>query len=83
MAVSANREESAARPIIEKAGASLARSRADIPASFIEQLYGRAVPEDVARYAPDDLATLATRAYDFMAERKPGTPISRHDFCLA
>ena len=50
MAVSANREESAARPIIEKAGASLARSRADIPASFIEQLYGRAVPEDVARY---------------------------------
>jgi glutamate dehydrogenase len=74
MTVSANREESAARPIIDKAGASLARSRADIPASFIEQLYGRAVPEDVARYAPDDLATLATRAYDFMAERKPGTP---------
>src|SRR5262245_37413397 len=74
MAISANREESAARPIIEKAGASLARSRADIPASFIEQLYGRAVPEDVARYAPDDLATLAARAYDFMAERKPGTP---------
>src|SRR5215510_1960524 len=74
MAISANREESAARPIIEKAGASLARRRADIPASFIEQLYGRAVPEDVARYAPDDLATLAVRAYDFMAERKPGTP---------
>jgi len=74
MAVSANREESAARPIIEKAGALLARRRADIPASFLEQLYGRAVPEDVARYAPDDLATLAARAYDFMAERKPGTP---------
>src|SRR5262249_2889400 len=74
MAVSANREESVARPIIEKAGASLARRRADIPASFIEQLYGRAVPEDVALYGPDDLATLAARAYDFMAERKPGTP---------
>jgi len=74
MAVSANREQSVARPIIEKAGASLAGRRADIPASFIEQLYGRAVPEDVARYAPDDLATLAARAYDFMAERKPGTP---------
>src|SRR5262245_28442008 len=74
MAISANREDSAARPSSEKACASLARSRADSPASFIEQPYGRAVPEDGARYAPDDLATLAARAYDFIAERKPGTP---------
>ena len=74
MAVFANREESAVRPTIEKAGASLARGRAEIPKSFVEQLYGRAVPEDVARYAPDDLAALAERAYDFMAERKAGAP---------
>ncbi|MFY9686954.1 MAG: NAD-glutamate dehydrogenase, partial [Pseudolabrys sp.] len=74
MAVPADREQSTARPIIEKAGAALARRRGEVPASFIEQLYGRAVPEDVARYGPDDLATLAARAYDFMAERKPGTP---------
>jgi glutamate dehydrogenase len=74
MAVPANREESAARPVIEKAGAELARRRADIPASFIEHLYGRAAPEDVMRYAPEDLAMLAGRAYDFMAERPTGTP---------
>ena len=74
MAVPADREQSTARPIIEKAGAALARRRGEVPASFIEQLYGRVVPEDVARYGPDDLATLAARAYDFMAERKPGTP---------
>src|SRR5262249_51469263 len=74
MAVPANREESTARASIEKAGTLLARRRTEIPAGFIEQLYGRAVPEDVTRYAADDLATLAARAYDFMAERKPGTP---------
>ncbi len=74
MAVPANREESAARATIEKAATSLGRRRADIPASFIEQLYGRAVPEDVVRYASEDLATLAARAYDFMAERPAGAP---------
>ena len=74
MAVPANREESAARAIIEKAAISLARRRAEIPASFIEQLYGRAVPDDVVRYAPEDLATLTARAYDFMAERAAGAP---------
>jgi glutamate dehydrogenase len=48
--------------------------RADIPAMFIAQLYGRAVPEDVVRYGVDDLAALAERAYDFIAERTPGAP---------
>jgi len=74
MAVPANREESTARPVIEKAGALLARRHGEIPASFIEQLYGNAVPDDVVRYAPDDLTTLAARAYDFMAERSAGAP---------
>jgi glutamate dehydrogenase len=74
MAVSATSERTAAGATIEKAGATLARRRAEIPANFIKQLYGRVVPEDVARYAPDDLGILAARAYDFMAERTPGTP---------
>jgi glutamate dehydrogenase len=74
MAAPANREESTARPVIEKAGALLVRRRGEIPANFVEQLYGRAVPDDVVRYAPDDLATLAMRAYDFMAERSAGMP---------
>ncbi len=67
-------EENAARAGIAQAAAALSGRRPDIPATFIEQLYGRAVPEDLARYAPDDLAVLAARAYDFIADRSPGTP---------
>src|SRR6185437_9991360 len=67
-------EENAARAGIPQAAAALSGRRPDIPATFIEQLYGRAVPEDLARYAPDDLAVLAARAYDFIADRSPGTP---------
>jgi glutamate dehydrogenase len=74
MLASGSSERTAARATIEEAGAALVRHRVGIPAGFIEQLYGRVVPEDVARYGPDDLATLAARAYDFMAERKPGVP---------
>ena len=74
MSTSGSSERTAARASIEKAGAVLARRRDEIPASFVEQLYGRAVPEDVVRYAPEDLATLAARAYDFMAERAVGAP---------
>ena len=74
MLASGSSERTAARATIEEAGAALVRRRAEIPASFIEQLYGRVVPEDVARYGSDDLATLAAHAYDFMAERKPGAP---------
>ncbi|HET8972481.1 MAG TPA: NAD-glutamate dehydrogenase, partial [Pseudolabrys sp.] len=74
MLASGSSERTAARATIEEAGAALVRRRIGIPAGFIEQLYGRVVPEDVARYGPDDLATLAARAYDFMAERKPGAP---------
>jgi glutamate dehydrogenase len=79
MADSGSSEKIAARATIEKAGAALARRRAEIPVDFIEQLYGRVVPEDVARYGSDDLATLAAHAYDFIAERKPGTPKIRCD----
>ena len=74
MLASGSSERTAARATIEEAGAALVRRRVEIPAGFIEQLYSRVVPEDVARYGPDDLATLAARAYDFMAERKPGAP---------
>ena len=74
MPASGSSERTAARATIEEASAALVRRRAEIPVGFIEQLYGRVVPEDVARYGPDDLATLAARTYDFMAERKPGAP---------
>ncbi|HEX9072398.1 MAG TPA: NAD-glutamate dehydrogenase, partial [Pseudolabrys sp.] len=67
-------EESAARSLIEQASAALARRRRDIPVTFVAQLYGRSVPEDVVRYGADDIAALAERAYDFIVERAPGTP---------
>jgi len=70
----ASEEEVAARACLEQAGAALGRSRNDIPASFVAQLYARAVPEDVVRYGAADLADLAGRAYDFVAERPPGAP---------
>jgi glutamate dehydrogenase len=70
----ASEDEAAAHVIIEQAGAALGQRRSDIPASFITQLYARAVPEDVVRYGTDDLSRLAERAYDFLAERAPGAP---------
>ncbi|HEX4827812.1 MAG TPA: NAD-glutamate dehydrogenase, partial [Xanthobacteraceae bacterium] len=70
----ASDEEKAARNVIELAGAALARRRSDIPSTFVAQLYGRCVPEDVVRYGADDIVALAERAYDFLSERTPGTP---------
>src|SRR6476619_1161241 len=70
----ASDEEKAARNVIELAGAALARRRRDIPGTFVAQLFGRSVPEDVVRYGADDIVALAERAYDFLSERAPGTP---------
>ncbi len=69
-----SKEEGAVRTYLEQAGSALAGRRSDIPASFVAQLYARAVPEDVLRYALTDLAELGERAYDFLQERQPGTP---------
>jgi glutamate dehydrogenase len=66
-------EESAARAVIGQANATLSR-RPDIPRAFVGQLFGHAVPEDVLRYGAEDIAALAERAYDFLAERAPGVP---------
>ena len=52
----ASEDESAARATIAQAGDRAGQRRSDIPASFVAQLYGRAVPEDVLRYGAADLA---------------------------
>src|SRR5690348_11449457 len=69
-----SKEESAARSVIEQACAALAGKRDDIPKNFVAQLYGRAVPEDLIQYGASDLAALAARAYDFIADRATGAP---------
>ena len=68
-----NEEERAARALIEQAGKALSRRRPEIPATFVAQVYGRSVPEDLVRYGADDLSALAEHAYEFMLEREPGT----------
>ncbi|HET7165436.1 MAG TPA: hypothetical protein VFI94_09845, partial [Pseudolabrys sp.] len=70
----ASEAERTARGLIEQASTALANRRRDIPATFIAQLYGRSVPEDMVRYSAEDIAALAERAYDFIAEREPGRP---------
>ena len=70
----ASEYESAARAVVEEAGATLAARRSDIPATFVAQLYSRSVADDVLCYADADLAELAERAFDFLKERAPGAP---------
>ena len=72
--IPASEHDSAARAVIEQAGAALAKRRNDIPATFVAQLYARAVAEDVLSYAVADLADLAERAFDFLKDRQPGAP---------
>jgi len=71
---SALRDEDTARRLIEEASRALAARRADVPATFVVELYARAVAEDILRYGAGDLAHLAERAFDFLAERAPGAP---------
>src|ERR1700760_2839959 len=47
-----NEEESIAREAVARADAWLAERDASIPKNFAAQLFGRAVPEDIVRYAP-------------------------------
>src|ERR1035441_3805122 len=70
----AREHEGPVRAVIEQAAAALAARRNDIPASFVAQLYARAVAEDVLCYAAADLAELAERAFDFLKDRPPGAP---------
>ena len=67
-------EEAAARKAIAQATAELGERRSDMPPTFVAQIFARAVPEDVVRYAAADLAMLAERAWDFLAERPANSP---------
>ena len=46
----------------------------DIPGTFLPELLGSAVPEDLQRYGPDELAAIAARSWSLFAERKAGAP---------
>jgi glutamate dehydrogenase len=71
-------DERAARQLVETASALLA-GRADIPKTFLAQLFGRAVAEDLLRYTPAELAQLAANTWAFIGTRKPGAPKIRFE----
>ncbi len=76
MALARVDEEERARTAIARAALSAGGA---MPQNFPEQLFGRVAPEDVMRYAPDDLAMLAAQAWDFLARRAPNVPKVRCD----
>ena len=60
--------------LIGAAAAALAQRRNDIPGTFLAELLGSAVPDDLQRYGPDELAAIAERSWSLFAERKAGAP---------
>jgi glutamate dehydrogenase len=58
---------------IGAAAAVLAGRRHDIPPDFLPELFGRAVPDDLARYRPEELAGFAEQSWSFLQEHKAGT----------
>jgi glutamate dehydrogenase len=67
-------DDSTGQALIGAAAAALALRRHDIPDTFLAELLGPAVPEDLQRYGPDELAAIAERSWALFAERKAGGP---------
>jgi glutamate dehydrogenase len=61
-------------PLMGAAGATLARRNPNLPAEFLTELFGLAVPEDLERYAPEELAAIADNSWKFLAQRTAGWP---------
>ncbi len=63
------------------AAASLVKAAEPGLKAFFDSLYRGASPEDLARYAPESLAALASLVYTHTAQRKPGeTVVALFDF---
>src|SRR5580700_7110575 len=69
-----NADDGTGQALIGAATAALARHRSDIPGTFLAELLGSAVPDDLQRYGPDELAAIAERSWSLFAERKAGAP---------
>jgi len=69
-----NADDSAGEALIRAAGTALAKRRSDIPGTFLAELLGSAVPDDLQRYAPGELAAIAERSWSLFAQRQAGAP---------
>jgi glutamate dehydrogenase len=67
-------EERAEAALIAAAGKILRGDNREVPEDFIAALFAHAVPEDLMRYDPRQLADLAADAWSLLAVRKPGVP---------
>jgi glutamate dehydrogenase len=65
--------------LIGAAAAALAGRNRDVPPDFVAELFGHAVPEDFARYRPEELAGVAEQSWALLQERKPGAPKIRFE----
>ena len=60
--------------ILRSAAAALALRAPSVPEVFLEDFFGRALPEDLERYEPREFAAIADDAWAFFAQRTPGVP---------
>jgi glutamate dehydrogenase len=67
-------EERAVAALIAAAGNILRSENREVPEDFVAALFAYAVPEDLMRYDPRQLAELAANAWSLLAVRKPGVP---------
>ena len=72
-------EERAEAALIAAAGNFLRSDNREVPEDFIVALFAHAVPEDLMRYDPRQLAELAANAWSLLAVRKPGVSKIRLD----
>jgi glutamate dehydrogenase len=72
-------EEHAEAALIAAAANILRSGNREVPDDFIAGLFAYAVPEDLMRYDPRQLAELAADAWSLLAVRKPGVPKIRLD----
>ena len=61
-------------PLVGAASAALAQRDASLPADFLAELFGLAVPEDLECYSREELAAVAMNSWRFLAQRTPGWP---------
>ncbi len=66
-------DEGASQTLIAEATALAAGRWRDFPPDFFAALYGRAPPDDLERYRPEELAAIGEEAWTFLSERRPGT----------